>query len=69
MKKIVYDFTEAIAELKHGFSPYELAENLRATALRCALETDREKHVLRMQTAVQDVCAFLDAIVEMEVEQ
>lgn len=69
MKKTVYDFTEAIAELEHGFSPQELAENLRATALRCAWDVDREKHILRMQIAVQDACAFLDAIVEMEVEQ
>lgn len=69
MKKTVYDFTEAIAELEQGFSPIELAENLCATALRCASEVDRDKHILKMQVAVQDVCAFLCAIKEREVEQ
>lgn len=69
MKKTVYDFTEAIAELEHGFSPHELADNLWATALRCASVVDRDKHILTMQVAVQDACAFLYAIQEMEVEQ
>lgn len=69
MKKTVYDFSEAIKELECGFSPRELADNLCATAIRCALPTDKEKHILRMQTAVIDVCAFLNAIAEREVEQ
>lgn len=69
MKKTVYDFSEAIEEIKDGFTPSELADNLRATALRCAGKVERDKHILSMQVAVQDVCAFLDAILEMEVEQ
>ena len=69
MKKTMYDFSEAITEIEQGFTPRELAENIRATALRCANKVDRDKHILSMQVAVQDTCAFLDAIVEMEVEQ
>lgn len=69
MKKTVYDFSEAIEEIKGNFTPHDLSENLKATALRCAGVLNRDKHILRMQCAVQDVCAFLDAIVETEVEQ
>lgn len=69
MKKTVYDFSEAIKELEEGFTPFELAENLCATALRCASVVDRDKNILRMQVAVQDACAFLYAIIEREVEQ
>lgn len=69
MKKTVYDFSEAIKETKDAFTPRELSENLRATAMRCASIVDRDKHILKMQTAVMDACTFLDAIVEMEVEQ
>ena len=68
MKKTVYDFSEAIKELEGGFTPFELAENLYATALRCASEVNREKNILKMQVAVQDACAFLYAIEEKEVE-
>lgn len=68
MKKTIYDFSEAIRELKDGFTPAELAENLRATALRCALPTNKAVHILKMQVAVMDVCAFLDAI-EIRVEE
>lgn len=69
MKKTVYDFSEAIKEIEDNFTPHELADNLRATALRCANPLDRGRHILSMQVAVQDVCAFLDAIKETEVEQ
>lgn len=69
MKKTVYDFSEALKEIRDNFTPHELAENLRATALRCADIVNRDKHILSMQVAVQDACAFLDAIVETEVEQ
>lgn len=69
MKKTVYDFSEAVKEIEDDFTPRELADNLRATALRCAGRLNRDTHILQMQVAVQDVCAFLDAIVEREVEQ
>lgn len=69
MKKVVYDFSEAIAELEGGFTARELSENLQATALRCAWDVDREKNILKMQAAVMDACRFLDAIEEKEIEQ
>lgn len=71
MKKTVYDFSEAIKELKQWYSPKELADNLKNAALRCANPDDgiREGMVLKMQLAVLDVCDFLDAIKETEVEQ
>lgn len=69
MKKTVYDFSEAVKEIKDNFTPRELADNLRAAALRCADCINRDTHILKMQVAVQCVCAFLDAIVEREVEQ
>lgn len=69
MKKTVYDFSEAIKEIKDNFTPRDLADNLRAAALRCADCLNRDAHILKMQVAVQNVCAFLDAIEELEVEQ
>ena len=71
MKKTVYDFSEAIKELTQWYSPKELSNNLKNAALRCANPDDgiREEMVLKMQLAVLDVCDFLDAIKETEVEQ
>lgn len=71
MKKTVYDFSEVVNELKCNFTPHELADNLRACALRLAtpIKEDRVQAILGMQNAVLDACAILDAIVETEVEQ
>lgn len=71
MKKTVYDFSEAVKELKQWYSPKELSDNLKTAALRCAIPDAgvREDKILQMQLAVLDVCDFLDAIKEMEVEQ
>lgn len=71
MKKAVYDFSEVENELKDNFTPQELADNLRVAALRLAnpIKSVREEMILKMQCAVLDACAILDAIVVKEVEQ
>ena len=48
MKKTVYDFSEAVSEIKDNFTPRELADNLRATALRSANRRNRDTHILKM---------------------
>lgn len=70
MKKTVYDFTKVVEELEHTFSPAELSDNLKTAAMRCAIPDSgiREEMILKMQVAVLDVCAVIDAIEEKEVE-
>ena len=68
-EKIVYDFSEAVKELPDNLTPAELADNLRAAALRCAKPTNKAEHILKMQVTVMDVCAVLDAIIVKEEEQ
>lgn len=71
MKKIVYDFAKVVKELEQTFSPAELSDNLKTAAMRCAISDSgiREEMILKMQLAVLDVCAVIDAIEVKEVEQ
>lgn len=70
MKKKIYDFAKAIKVADEWYKPSELSATLKDKALRCAALDDNGTDVIsELQCAVLDVCAFLDAIKEMEVEQ
>lgn len=71
MKKTVYDFSKAIIELEEWYKPSELSLILKNAALELAPLSEYSKNnaVACLQMAVLDVCNFLDAITETEVEQ
>lgn len=69
MKKTVYDFKDAIKIADNWYKPSELSRTHKDKALRLASLKDEVDIVPNMQCAVLDVCEFLDAIVEKEVEQ
>lgn len=71
MKKTMYDFSMAIIELEQWYKPSELSIMLKNAALELAsLTNGLELSVIaNMQKTVLDVCCFLDAVVEKEVEQ
>lgn len=70
MKKTTYNFAKAIKVADEWQKPRELSANLKEVALRCAILNDNETGIVNaMQCAVLDVCNFLDAVEEREVEQ
>lgn len=71
MKKTVYDFSKAIASANEWYKPSELSRMLKDTALELATLAEHSNNnlVACMQMTVLDVCNFLDAIKETEVEQ
>lgn len=70
MKKTVYDFKQAVKQANAWYKPSELSVALKDKALLCATLNDNGTDIIsELQCAVLDVCAFLDSIKEMEVEQ
>lgn len=70
MKKTVYDFKGAVVYAEQWYTPSELSLSLKNAALRLAALKDDGTDIIRdLQCATLDVCYFLDAIKEMEVEQ
>lgn len=70
MKKTVYDFQLAVKHAEEWGNPSELSYDLKNAALKLALLKDDDSGILNgMQRTALDACAFLDSIIEKEVEQ
>lgn len=70
MKKIIYDFKQAVKEVDKWYTPAEMATMLKDAALDLSyLIQDHPEEVCAMQIAVRNVTRFLDLIEEKEVEE